>query len=311
MTDFSPIEGVSDLARNLADDPVQPKLKTYPKKSFGSKRRVFSKDWFAGRPWLEYSKIADSALCYCCRAFQNFNTSSIWTHLWFSNWKSAMNNDKGLKGHEMSVPHLEACQKWTCFCEAAKSGSILAKINIVSRRDILKNRHFLKTVSQVILPCSVQDLGFRGHREGRMVYSEGEYVEQGFNCGARNRGNFLEILSSYAIHDSIILSKLQGPKNAQYVHHDIQNTILTLLAKSVRDDILLSLKSAKYFSLMCDESKDCVKDEQISVSLRYSDKGLLHEDFYNFVRAEGLDAESVKNTLKAILNGMEVDVSLI
>ena len=49
------------------------------------------------------------------------------------------------------------------------------------------------------------------------------------------------------------------------------------------------------------------KDEQISVSLRYPDKGLLHEDFYNFVRAEGLDSESVKNTLKVILNVMEVD----
>ena len=57
---------------------------------------------------------------------------------------------------------------------------------------------------------------------------------------------------------------------------------------------------------MCDESKDYGKEEQISVSLRYSDKGLLHED-YNFVRAEGLDAESVKNTLKVILNDMEAD----
>ena len=47
---------------------------------------------------------------------------------------------------------------------------------------------------------------------------------------------------------------------------------------------------------MCNECKDCGKDEQISVSLRYTDEGLLHEDFYNFVRAEGLDAESVKKT---------------
>ena len=36
------------------------------------------------------------------------------------------------------------------FCEAAKSVSILAKINIVIRQEILDNRHFLKTVAQVI-----------------------------------------------------------------------------------------------------------------------------------------------------------------
>ena len=88
-----------------------------------------------------------------------------------------MNNDKGVKAHEMSVPHPEACQKRPSFCEAAESGSILSKINIVSRRE---------TESQVILTCSVQDFGFRGHREGRMVDSGGEYVQQGFNCGARN-----------------------------------------------------------------------------------------------------------------------------
>ena len=96
-----------------------------------------------------------------------------------------MNNDKGLKGHEMSVPYLLPCQKWTSFCEAAKS--ILSKINIVSRRDILENSNFLKTVSQVILTCSVQDLEFRGNREKRMVDPEGEYVEQGFNCVAQKQ----------------------------------------------------------------------------------------------------------------------------
>ena len=81
-----------------------------------------------------------------------------------------MNNDKGLKGHEMSVPHLEACQKWTCFCEAAKSASILAKINIVSRRDILENRHFLKTVSQVILTCSFQAFNTKSHIVAQCYY---------------------------------------------------------------------------------------------------------------------------------------------
>ena len=57
----------------------------------------------------------------------------------------------------MSVAHVEACQKWTSICEGAKSGSILSKIHIVSRGEILENRHFLKTMSQVILTSSVQD----------------------------------------------------------------------------------------------------------------------------------------------------------
>ena len=66
---FPPHLGVTVLARNLADDPVQPKLKTYSKKNFDSKQRGFSKYWFAGRPWLKYSQIADYAFFCCFRAF--------------------------------------------------------------------------------------------------------------------------------------------------------------------------------------------------------------------------------------------------
>ena len=71
--------------------------------------------------------------------------------------------------------------------------------------------------------CAVQDIALRGHREGRLVDSERNIVDQGFNCGALNRGNFLEILGSYAIYDPVIRKKLHGPQNAQYVDHGIQD----------------------------------------------------------------------------------------
>ena len=38
-------------------------------------------------------------------------------------------------------------------------------------------------------------------------------------------------------------------------------------------------------------------------------EGTLFEDFYNFVRAEGLHARSVLSKLKDVLNGMEVDTA--
>ena len=60
---------------------------------------------------------------------------------------------------------------------------------------------------------------------------------------------------------------------------------------------------------MCDECKDIGKDEQLSVCIRYVAEGTVHEDFYNFVRAEGLDARPVLATLKNVLRGMEVDTA--
>ena len=59
---------------------------------------------------------------------------------------------------------------------------------------------------------------------------------------------------------------------------------------------------------MVDESRDCGKHEQISVCVRYVCEGVLKEDFFNFVRAEGLDANSIMNKLKEVLAVMGVCV---
>ncbi|KAI6656217.1 Zinc finger mym-type protein 1-like protein [Oopsacas minuta] len=49
----------------------------------------------------------------------------------------------------------------------------------------------------------------------------------------------------------------------------------------------------KYFSLLADESRDCGEIEQISVCVRYVYEGELHDYFFNFIRAEGLDTNSI------------------
>ena len=134
----------------------------------------------------------------------------------------------------------------------------------------------------------------------------GEVIDPGFNCCFRNRGNFLEILTAFGVHNKVIKEKLNGPRNAQYVHHSVQDSILSNLANSVRQDILEELKAAKYFSLLVDESRDCGKIEQMYVCVRYVCEGVLHEDFFNFVRAEGLAANSIMEKLIDVLAVMGV-----
>ena len=154
---------------------------------------------------------------------------------------------------------------------------------------------------------AVQDLALRGHREGRILDDDDEVLDQDFNCGSRNRENFLEILESYSVHDTIVRKKLHGPQNAQYVHHYIQEDLLAILAKLVRCGILETLTKNKYFALLCDETKDCGKDEQLSMCIKYVAEGILYEEFYNFVRAEGLDAQSVMIKLQGVLASMGVE----
>ena len=80
--------------------------------------------------------------------------------------------------------------------------------------------------------------------------------------------------------------------------------MLGILAQSVRNEILDTLMKTKYFALLCDETKDCGKDEQLSVCIRYVAEGI---PLRLFIRIEGLDAQSIVIKLKGVLSSMGVD----
>ena len=168
--------------------------------------------------------------------------------------------------------HLESALKWRASKNAKQTTTIADRVLSISRQEILENRHYIKTVAQVVTICAVQDFALQLHKEGRVLDDGGEVIDQDFNCGNRNRGNFLEILGSYSVHDTIVRKKLHGPQNSKYVHHGIQDDLLGILAQIVRNDILDTLTKTKHFALLCDETKDCGKDEQLSWCIRYMAK---------------------------------------
>ena len=63
----------------------------------------------------------------------------------------------------------------------------------------------MKTIAEVLLLCSQQEIAFRGHRE---------------SSDSLNRGNFLEILGVVARHDKVMLDN--GPRNACYTSPEIR-----------------------------------------------------------------------------------------
>ena len=69
-------EFVIPVDRLLRDEyirnrPIQLKLPndSYPQTLFHGKMRAFRAKWYISRPWLEYNKYNDSALCFPCRVF--------------------------------------------------------------------------------------------------------------------------------------------------------------------------------------------------------------------------------------------------
>jgi hypothetical protein len=194
-----------------------------------------------------------------------------------------MYKDGGFKVHEKSEGHINAMFAWGEHKKAILTdSSILDALNEAYNKKVQENRKYIKTVAEVLLLTSTQNIAQRGHRETE---------------GADNRGNFLEILEMIAKHDPAVQKKMKGKQNAKYTSSVIQNEILECLANMVRDEIIREVKESEVFSVIADETKDLKKKEQLSLVLRYYYNGAVHESFLDFQQATRLDAEGLKDKI--------------
>ena len=101
-----------------------------------------------------------------------------------------------------------------------------------------------------------------------------------------NPGNFKVIVNLLSHYDEIIKERVvEGPHNATYLGHVIQNELLEVMASEVKKKIETELHEATYYTLIVDETKDVSKKEQLAVILR---QGVIHERFIEYVYATQL-----------------------
>ncbi len=143
----------------------------------------------------------------------------------FRDWKHATGTRGSLVGHNGCLSHKESNIAWEQYISTRQIGSVADQIDSARAEQVLKNRHYLKTIA--VLLCSKQEIAIRGHRE---------------SSNSNNKGNFREILDVVAKHDPLVQQRLlHGPRNAVYTSPNIQNTILNIMANIVRSDICESV----------------------------------------------------------------------
>jgi len=304
-TPFATQEPPSDIAHNPLCAPVRPKNIKFPTTMFSKTSRCFNPAWYKKYNWLEYSIERDACFCYPCHLFgsQGSTFSSrpepVFTSVGFRNWKHATGKTGALQVHSNCYSHKQAVIAWEQYKVNAKHGTLLPD-QMGSSRDavISKNRHYLRSVAEVLLLCSRQEIALRGHRES---------VE------SQNRGNFLELLALVAKHDPIVQERIsQGPRNATYTSPAIQNDILRTMAGMVQAEICAAVNKAGVFSILADESKDCSKKEQLAIVLRYvDDSAAQNERFLTYVEAKALNAEGLASDILETLNQHKLDPSAI
>ena len=292
----------SDIASGRHQSPFQPMLK-FPGRSFGSGRpRSFNSGWNARFPWIEYSAERDAAFCYPCRLFYVGvgRGDNAFTHVGFRDWKHAMGKRGIISAQDNCSSHKQAMACWNEYTiNLEKHTSVAHRLETAREQVVKTNRHYIKTLIEILLLCAKQEIAVRGHRE---------------SAESRNQGNFLEILKLVADHDAVIKEKIRdNPHNATYTSPDIQNQLLEVMGGLVRGKVCKAVQDARYYSLLGDETEDVSKVEQLAIVLRYVDvqTATIYERFLTYVPAESLTAESLAMNILTTLRNYQLDPKYI
>ena len=146
--------------------------------------------------------------------------------------------------------------------------------------------------------CAQQGIAFRGHRETQVLDL------------SVNVGNFRSLVRLLSRHIAVVRDRLEsGPKNASWLGHDIQNELVSVMAKWVLSKIIAEVKNARYYTIIADETKDVSKSEQLTIVLRYVYGGSVYEHFLGFVEAKSLNASALTQYILDQLSNLELSIN--
>lgn len=289
---------VDDISVSPNTTPVQPVLKTYPE----IKGRRFSCRYYDAFQWLEYSIKFNAVFCFCCRHFapksirpgETFGNRTF-IEKGFCKWKDAASL---LKQHDLSERHKHAVLAWSEFKNRSKhKQSVSSLLNATRFAEIEENRAHVKAILRAISFLGRQGLAFRGHDES---------IESG------NRGNLKELLETFAEENPNLKEKLIR-RYGHYTSPDYQNDMIDVFGNKIQSTIIKEIQTAKYFSLLADETKDLSKSEQLAILIRYVDitgnVSCIKEKAVDLHHLKNLNAESLTFHLTTNLKKIGLDLS--
>ena len=279
----------------LPNQPTLPQFK-FPKRNFGKTKivsRAFQASWFSKWCWLHYDGTRDLAFCHTC--IQAVKTGkmkvtgnvkdSAFLYGGFSNWKDAT---VGFCNHEKSSTHKAAVDVMITLPKTTRDVGEMLSSGYAAQKSI--SRQCLMVIAQNICFLFRQGIALRGD-------------------GNEHDSNFMQLLKLHAQDNPQLLSWLER-KSDRYTSPEIQNKLLSIMAKSILRDIAASIKQAKYFTLMADEVTDVSNKEQVAICLRSVSDGLeVIEDFIGMHYVDSIKADTLTEVLKGILLRLNLSIN--
>lgn len=271
--------------------------------------RHFSAAWFfkcmpngekVKRDWLLYSRSKGAVFCFPCLLFSknSMNSPKIANiDSGFSNWRK-MNPQ--IPDHENSVEHKNAFIKWKELEQCLKLGHTInsdIEKNILMEKN--KWKRILTAIIDSILHCAENNLALRGTSD---------------NIDDRQSGMFLKNIRLIAKYDKEIARHVDSIRNnpnrtVSYFSKTIQNEIIHLMGKQIKNKIFDDIREATYFAISFDCTPDISHKEQMVQIIRYvklTDDGQykVEERFIDFIESKSKTGEALANQ---IINKIQTD----
>ena len=248
------------------------------------------------RKWLCYSSEDNFVYCRYCWLFGDAGDLT-----YQSSWVSGINDwqqlSKKIKKHESSPCHIKA--SFTAV-EWMHDQTIDKSVEASKQKQINFWMEVVERLIKIVLLLARNNLAFRGHRE---------------KLGTSGNGNFLQIVELLASYDDVLkqLVNKSHSNRITYLSPQIQNELISLLARNVRSTITSEIRDAPYFAIMLDTTQDISKVDQLSMVIRYltlmqnNENGAsvpvckVNERFLGFIELKDQTSEGIKTELLAFL----------
>ena len=278
--------------------------------SYGGKsKRRFRRDYQdLYQPWLCWSEELCGAFCKYCVIFAANRGAGNGDHVLTGALVSKpLKKFKDVKevcaGHATKLFHMHAIAQADSFISIyeGKSNDVITQLNVGWRKQIEDNRQRLIPIIQTVHHCGKQGIALRGDDESGVLSLQEPIV---------NDGNFRACLRLRLQAGDIALKKhLEScPKNSHYMSWKIQNEIISVTGKLMRDVCVEDANASGFFSILCDGATDISVKEQMSVVARFVKNNAVHGVFLGLEELQATNGLAIADKLLQTLSSYGLDL---
>lgn len=163
--------------------------------------------------------------------------------------------------------------------------------NAAEKKSRSKKREHLLNVMKCVQFLGRQGIPFQGNHDGN--------------------DNFAQLMHLIAGNSSESKSILESDGRGKYLHNDVQNELVDLMARQVLSKKLKIIKENVFFGLMGDEYTDISNKEQLSVCIRTVNNDLeVEENFLGFYEINDIKSDTIVDAIKDVLLRCQLELSM-